>query len=205
MAEVISGRMSSLWHLWEVQVLHTWRRHHGHAVWGSYSSPLTTEIASIVLTIFRATAAINKDFSYNLDLNNNLLAWPSFRSRKKFVLPVGARRETVFPRNSREWQWLVTPYCESDILTVWCPYMLAHMVPTICGAHHNSAQTLSFPSTSLIIFCWEEAHSWQDFGLEIASPMVILSENLVHFHIFSLNFYFLFYPGAHFHRLFEYF
>lgn len=150
-------------------VAHMTGTYHGHANWVSYSSAFTNaEINNTVLIIFRAIAAINKDFSYKQDLNNSLLAWPSFRSRKKIALLVEARREIVFSKNRRKWQWLDARLCTK----VMC------------------AQTFSFLSTSPIIFCWQEAHSCQDSGPEMASPMVILLENLVVFYIFSLTFTF---------------
>lgn len=130
---------------------------HGHAIWVSSSSPLTTEIDSGILIIFRAIA---KDMmliriSVTIRISTTVLAWLSFRSGKKFALSVGARREIAFPRNSRECQWLDAELCTKDM----------------------GAQTFSFQSTSLVIPCWQEAHSWQDCGLEMASPMVVLSKD----------------------------
>lgn len=62
------------------------------------------------------------------------------------------------------------------------------------------AQAFSFLCTCLMCFIDKKHTHCQVSGLEAASPMVRLVENLVVFCVFLLTFYLLFYPGAQSHK-----
>lgn len=86
----------------------------------------------------------------------------------------GRSKGVCFPRKHQKLVWLDARLCTNPM----------------------GSQTFSFLSICLMYLVKKKHIHCQDSGLETASPMVILAENLVVFCIFFLTFYLIFYHGA---------